>query len=381
MAHQIDTRQDGKRAAFIVGQKAWWQSEGEQLSEVPDVARAKELAGHGFRVDITPIYLRREIEAGCDVEREVERYLAGYWKEHKAFPNAKAIVQFMDGLDRGDETFVKIIGHNATVRDDRPSIALGVVGDRYTPFQNEEMWALVEPLIDAGFLVLETGGTLRGGEDVWVLCRLNIDNPVVQEVYGREGLRPYILLINNHSGTRVLIGKEVIERVVCANTAAIALSERVAGMRTFREKHTKTVNERAIESARKMFEGMVERHVAAAERFRVMRDRALSEKEFTTNVLDVLAPLPKLGAKVTARQQGAYDRVLARRRRIRKLWDAGIDHTGDHSAFEAFQAVTQSLDHDRNLWRVRGSQADSMIFGRLNDLKTRVMKNLVALSA
>lgn len=380
MAHLID-RQNGRLAAFTVGQKAWWQAEGEQLTEAPTIERAKELAGHGFTVEVTPIYLRMEVTAGVDVERELEGFLARHWKEHRAFPNAKEVVKFMDGLDRGEEAFVKIDGFNATVRDDRRYQALGVVGNAYTPFQNEAMWALVEPLVDAGFLIPETGGTLRGGQDVWGLFRLNIDNPVVQEIYGREGIKPYILLINNHAGTRVLIGKEVIERVVCANTAAIALAEKVAGMRQFRERHTKTVGERAIESARKMFEGMVERHVVAATRFRDMRARVLKEAEFTHAVLDVVAPLPKLPPRPTARQVGAHDRVVMRRRRIRKLWESGIQHTGDHSAYEAFNAVTQSLDHDRTLWRVRGSEADAQIFGRFSEMKARVLKNLAALSA
>lgn len=383
MAHELDTREDGQKAAFIIGQKAWWQQEGEQLTEAPSIEVAKELAGHNFKVEVQPIFMRRVLDAPSqDPSQALQQYIAGYWKQHQAFPNAKQIVAFMDGLDRGDEVFIPIEGHGATVRTDRFQQPLGIVGSRYAPFQNEDAWGIIEPLLDAGLATLETGGTLREGRDIWILVRLNLNHPVVQEVYEQEGLRPYVLLVNNHAGTRVVIGKEVVERVVCANTLEIALGEH--SLRAFRVRHSGDVDVKVTDAAIELFGSLTARHVKAAEQYQALRGRQLDEKMFRSLVLDAAAPLDEKlvkadPAKLTGRQKGSLERQMARRARLEALWTAGIGHTGDHSAFEAYQAVTQSLDHDQNLWVVRGdgTRAEAQIFGRLASIKRTVLGNLL----
>jgi hypothetical protein len=65
--------------------------------------------------------------------------------------------------------------------------------------------------------------------------------------------------------------------------------------------------------------------------------------------------------------------VITRRLRIKQLWTKGTGHTGDHSMWEAYNAVAESVDHDANLWRVRGSRTASLMDGRLAGIKNRVL--------
>ena len=55
----------------------------------------------------------------------------------------------------------------------------------------------------------------------------------------------------------------------------------------------------------------------------------------------------------------------------------GAGHVGDHSAWEAYNSVAESVDHDETLWRVRGSRAESLLDGGLLEVKDRVLTSLV----
>lgn len=97
-------------------------------------------------------------------------------------------------------------------------------------------------------------------------------------------------------------------------------------------------------------------------------------------MLDVAAPVPDEldRAGLTPRQEVARQRVLARRDRLSHLWENGAGHSGDHSAWEAYNAVVESVDHDEEVWRVRGSRAEALLDGRLVEIKDRVLGALVA---
>lgn len=104
---------------------------------------------------------------------------------------------------------------------------------------------MLEPLLDAGLASLETGGSLRDGRDVWMLVRFNIDSPIVREVFA-DGLIPFGLVSNNHTGQRKVIVQETPVRVVCANTLELALSRRE---RALSVRHTISVEARTAEAA------------------------------------------------------------------------------------------------------------------------------------
>ena len=96
-------------------------------------------------------------------------------------------------------------------------------------------------------------------------------------------------------------------------------------------------------------------------------------------MLDVAAAVPTEldRAGLTPRQQTARARIVARRNRLTQLWDEGAGHAGDHSMYEAYNATAESIDHDADLWRVRGPRTGALLDGRLAEVKNRVLAGLV----
>ena len=80
---------------------------------------------------------------------------------------------------------------------------------------------------------------------------------------------------------------------------------------------------------------------------------------------------------VTPRQQTSLEKVEAKRARLTQLWTEGDGHTGDHSAWEAFNAVAQSVDHDDEIWKVRTQRTQQLTDGSLYSTKNAVFATLL----
>jgi phage/plasmid-like protein (TIGR03299 family) len=340
MAHELDRLANGTGAMISVGDTPWHR-EGTVLTEAPSLEEALRLAGLCFEVEVRPLYTR----------------LAPYPELPDVF------------------TYTRAGNACATVRTDREAV-LGIVSERYQPLQNRDAFGVLEPLLDAGLASIETAGSLRGGRDVWMLVRFRIDSPAVREVFADEVV-PFGLLSNNHAGNRRVVVQESPIRVVCANTLTLALNGRD---RAVAVRHTASVEAKTVEAARQLWSGLIERYETAARQFAALKAFHLDTALFRRLVLDVAAPMPpKLDrANLTARQEGARARVLARRARLTQLWTEGAGHTGDGSAWEAANGAIQSLDHDSQLWRVRGPRTGALLDGRLADIKSRLITTLVS---
>ena len=64
-----------------------------------------------------------------------------------------------------------------------------------------------------------------------------------------------------------------------------------------------------------------------------------------------------------------------------QLWEQGTGHRGDHTAWEAYNAVVESVDYDEAVWRVRDSRVEALLDGRLLETKDRVLSTLVGFCA
>lgn len=340
MAHDLDRRLDGTAAMFSVDATPWHR-EGAILHKAPSLKEALEVGGLDFDVDVRPLYLRMPTT-----------------------PELPDVFTY----ERAADAF-------ATVRTDREEV-LGVVSGRYQPLQNHDAFGVLEPLLDAGLASLETGGALRGGRDVWMLVRFNVDSRAVREVFADE-IIPFGMISNNHAGKRKVVLQETPIRVVCANTLGAALRDR---RRAVGVRHTASVEARTTEAARTLWASLIERYDRIAKQYRLLQQYHLDNALFRELVLDVATPMPEEldRAGLTPRQEGSRQRVLARRARLSHLWENGAGHRSDHSAWEGYNAVVESVDHDEEVWRVRGSRAEALLDGRLVDIKDRVLNGLIA---
>jgi phage/plasmid-like protein (TIGR03299 family) len=109
--------------------------------------------------------------------------------------------------------------HKAVVRESDSSI-LGVVGGRYTPVQNAEAFSFMDALVEDKSMRYHTAGSLRGGQKVWLLGQVGS-----YEVVPEDKVDNFLFLYNSHDGSSALRCLFTTVRVVCANTARLALQK------------------------------------------------------------------------------------------------------------------------------------------------------------
>jgi phage/plasmid-like protein (TIGR03299 family) len=341
MAHELDTNKaTGRKAMFSVGATPW-HGEGTILTEAPTFADAMHLAGCDYDVELRELFVKA----------------------------ADADLYEPTGVGR------------AVVRMDRGTV-LGVVKERYTPLANRDAFGVLEPLLDKGVATLETGGTLRGGRDAWLMARFNIDDPVVREVFADEVI-PFALITNNHAGESRCLVMETPIRVVCANTLGAAVS-RMDATSAVAVAHVGDARTKVVEAAERMFVGLIDRYKSIAESYALMKSTRLTVDAFVRTVLDVASPLPPDLGTVEAEHMTtrgydlAYAAAERRRTALREAWTGGKGHTGDHSAWEAYNGAVEVIDHDATLYRTNGSRVAALIGGRLVERKQAVLERVVS---
>lgn len=351
MAHELDRNEATGAAAMFSVKETPWHREGFVLDEPPTYETAKHLGGWDFEVAAVPVYV--------------------------------------EALD-GSGAMVKAQSGRAIIRTDRPAMELdrvfAVRSDQYVPLQNDDAFSALIPLIDSGVATIETGGTLRGGRDVWMMVKFAIDSPVVREVFADEVI-PFGLITNNHSGEARAEVAETAIRVVCANTLGFARSglRYGKGGTAIAVTHRGDAKVRMIDAATELFGGIVERYEVIARQYRQMKETIITVEQFTESVLDVVAPYPPKAFTVEGdhlTQRGyavAYEAADDRRSRITQAWETGKGHVGDRSAWEAYNGAVEVIDHDVIRFRTRGSRVASMIGGRLAERKQALANAVGAL--
>lgn len=140
-----------------------------------------------------------------------------------------------------DGTTVNVPTHFATTRKDNRKV-LGVVGDRYTPFQNRELAVAAFEVCQAGALFV-AGMSLQGGKHVCYVLKPHKDTfRIAGQTWDH-----YMLATGAHDGTGSVQLLPTPVCVECSNTHSLAL--RTAKSR-FTMRHTKgTTPERLHEQA------------------------------------------------------------------------------------------------------------------------------------
>ena len=110
-------------------------------------------------------------------------------------------------------------GKKAHYRDDTQEV-IGVTGTSYEVFQNSSLRAMVEPAIEEGLLEVENMGVIKNGSKVFIQAKLSSNFQVVG-----EETKGMISLLNSHDGTSALAAGVTMERIICNNTFASAMTD------------------------------------------------------------------------------------------------------------------------------------------------------------
>jgi phage/plasmid-like protein (TIGR03299 family) len=261
---------------------------------------------------------------------------------------------------------------------------LGTVGGGYEIVPNRDAFEVLKPLVDERVAALETGGVLRDGADAWLMLRWDAEKmgAAVREVFARDGgIVPFSTVMANHSGRRgVMLGNTPV-RIVCANTLGQAEGDARGNSRWRTVVHNRQAKAKLVEAARDLFAGVVDRYEGVARGYRLLMGTVLTEELFDRLVADAIAPDPRTlpawnpDAK---RAESVLERAERKRAALRRLWREGKGHTGDPTAWYAYQGAVEAIDHGRELWPTRAGcyRTASLLDGEYAALKNRVLDNL-----
>ena len=228
---------------------------------------------------------------------------------------------------------------------------LGVVGERYVPLQNEELFTFGDAILDGGGR-WETAGSLRGGRVVF--GSLALERETVLDPNGvADKVKTYLLVNTSHDGSIAIQASITPVRVVCANTLNLALGSKRgknAIKQSFKIRHTQTANGK-VQIARETL-GLANKYMDEFDRLA----NAMIQHEITAQQFNdiILAAYPKPDKD----SKGAV-----------KKWENKIDvindiYTGEFNgmiagnAWGALNALTERLDWHRS---ARGGNNESLL--------------------
>jgi phage/plasmid-like protein (TIGR03299 family) len=220
--------------------------------EMETMAWTNEVPWHGLGVEVSDDLTTEEmlVKAGLD------------WTVSKRplyFPKVNTA-----------QTELKLIPHKFALTRDSDESMLDIVGDTYKPVQNHEAMSFFKRFVDAGGMKMETAGSLRKGQFIWGLAK-------IQESFNvgandEDRIEGYLLLTQPHKFGFSMIAALTPIRVVCMNTMKMALGENLGGKRgatsgVFRMPHSRAFDEEVRKSAELALglarQGMVELKEAA----------------------------------------------------------------------------------------------------------------------
>ena len=247
---------------------------------------------------------------------------------------------------------------------------LGVVGERYVPLQNEDLFSFGDNLLDGGGR-WETAGSIKNGRVVF--GSIALQDSITLDPNGRaDKIDNYLLINTSHDGSIAIQASITPVRVVCANTLNLALSA-VKGKKsvkqTFKIRHTQTA-EGKIAVAREAL-GLAKTYI---DEFSLMAN-AMIEKEITKSQFDQIVelayPVPEKDAKGS---QKKYDSKIDL---LNSIYVGQYNDTISGTAWGAYNALTERLDWYRNS---RGGNNESIYASAsgfdpvINAEKNRLMK-------
>lgn len=139
------------------------------------------------------------------------------------------------------------------VRSDN-GYCLGVVGGRYKPTQNDELFQFMDEYVREGGATMEVAGALDGGRVVWGMAKLKGGFRMPGT---RDQTNGYLFLANPHGvGRATKLGVTAI-RDVCNNTLSIAMRDKSA-VSAFRLSHSNLFDDLKQTEAREVIGAAVE---------------------------------------------------------------------------------------------------------------------------
>lgn len=321
--------------------------------EVETMAYTNEVPWHGLGVSVAKAPNVEAMIKLAQIDWQVEKrpLQVGTWDKDKK----EAL--FKTGRNRQVPNFF------ALTRD-RDGRVFDVVGHGYVPTQNEAAFTFFTEFVEAGDASMETAGSLRGGQFVWGLAKLNRSF----KLPGKDEVKGYLLCVCPHKKGRSLLFRSTAIRVVCANTLAMALGE---NRPEWRMVHRSIFDERMRQKAKETLGLSRERFDQFAEQARKLKTMQMSLR----NHVEVLAPVfqPDMPVSSLIKDMDSFGN-----RTMRRLMDVLKNAPGadPSTAWGTINAVTYYCDHLAS--RSADKRLTNAWFGKTAQQKQKVLDLLLA---
>ena len=267
-----------------------------------------------------------------------------------------------------DKSYQYVLRTNPT--NNTQTDVLGIVGERYVPLQNEDLFSFGDNILDGGGR-WETAGSIKGGRVVF--GSLALERETILDPSGvADKVKTYLLINTSHDGSIGIQASITPVRVVCANTLNLALNQKKKknGVKqSFKIRHTQTAEGKILIARQTL--GMANAYMDEFDIMaKAMIEKEVSAKQFNDIILAAYA-------KPDKDTKGAV-----------KKWENKVDiindiYTGEFNgmiagnAWGAFNALTERLDWYRS---ARGGSNESILASAsgfdpaINAEKNRLLK-------
>ncbi len=233
--------------------------------------------------------------------------------------------------------------------DNTQNDVLGVVGERYVPLQNEDLFDFGDLMLDNGGR-WETAGSIKGGRVVF--GSLALERETVLDPSGvSDKVNSYLLINTSHDGSIAIQASITPVRVVCANTLNLALGKGRKGVKqSFKIRHTQTASGK-VQQAREAL-GLANAYLDEFDKLaQSMIETEISKAKFD-EIVALAYPAPEKDAK------GSFKKYDDKIDLIQSIYVGQYNNTIAGTAWGAFNALTERLDWYRS---GRGGDNESIL--------------------
>ena len=252
---------------------------------------------------------------------------------------------------------------------------LGVVGERYVPMQNEDLFDFGDLMLDGGGR-WETAGSIKGGRQVFGSLALERETVLDPNGVG-DKINTYLLINTSHDGSVAIQASITPVRVVCANTLNVALSS-VKGKKgikqSFKIRHTATASGKVAQAREAL--GLANAYM---DEFDIMA-KEMIESEISKAKFDEIVALA-YPAPTGEDKKGSYKKYQSKVDLLQSIYVGQYNSTIAGTKWGAYNALTERLDWYRS---ARGGTNESILASAsgfdpmINAEKNRLLKLVLA---
>jgi phage/plasmid-like protein (TIGR03299 family) len=235
-----------------------------------------------------------------------------------------------------DKSYSFVVRDNPFIQGNKD--VLGVVGERYVPLQNEELFDFADNMLDNGGR-WETAGSIKGGRVVFGALALERET-VIDPNGVSDKVNTYLLVNTSHDGSISIQASITPVRVVCANTLNLALGNRGRGgsvKQSFKIRHTQTASGK-VAIAREAL-GLANQYMDEFSKMaNEMIQKEVSKAQFD-KIVESLYPTPKDDT-----QKASMTKHNAKIDLINEIYVGDFNNTITGTAWGVANALTERLD-------------------------------------